>query len=139
VIQARCGDDLVARLEDGEDLLASLLSLEVDSGVIQSGVGMLRNLEFGYWDGSQYLVERVPEPVELLSLQGNFALFGKERAIHCHAAVARRGGETLGGHVLRATVHNTTEALVRLLPRIDLERREEKSGLRGLYPRVRAT
>jgi len=139
VIQARCAEDLVCRLQDGEDLLPSLLSLEVDSGVIVNGVGMLRDLEFGYWDGSGYLVEHVSEPVELLSLQGNIALFGKERTIHCHAAVARRGGEALGGHVLRATVHNTTETLVRLLPGIHLDRREEKTGLRGLYPRIQNT
>jgi predicted DNA-binding protein with PD1-like motif len=137
VIQGRSGEDLVCRLEDGEDLLASLLALDISAGVILNGVGMVRNLELGYWDGTQYLTERVAEPVELLSLQGNLALFGNERVIHCHAAVARRGGEALGGHLLRATVHNTTEAFVRLLPGIALERREEKSGLRGLYPRSR--
>ncbi len=134
MIQARSAGDLVCRLEDGEDLLPSLLSLEVSAGAIVSGVGMLRDLEFGYWDGSRYLVERLSEPVELLSLQGNLALFGKERTVHCHAAVARRGGQALGGHVLRATVHNTTEAVVHFLPGIHLERKEEKTGLRGLYP-----
>ena len=138
MIQARSGDDLVCRLEDGEDLFPSLLALEVSSGVILNGVGMLRDLELGYWEGSQYLVERVAEPVELLSLQGNLALFGRERVIHCHAVVARRGGAALGGHLLRATVHNTTEALVRLLPGVRLDRREERSGLRGLYPQVRS-
>jgi len=138
VIHARSGDDLVARLKDGEDLLASLLSLGVDAGVILNGVGMLRDVELGYWNGSQYVVERVAEPVELLGLQGNLALFGKERAIHCHATLGRQGGEALGGHVLRATVHHTTEAFVRLLPGISLERREEQGGLRGLYPRARS-
>ena len=136
MIEARSGNDLVVRLVDGEKLAASLVALKVDSGVILNGIGMLRNLEMGYWNGAEYDVKRISEPVELLSLQGNFACKGKERMLHCHATVAKRDGTAIGGHVLKATVHNTAEILVRELPGIRLERRLEESGLAGLYPLV---
>lgn len=136
MIAARSENDLIVRLIDGEKLAASLVALKVDSGVILNGIGMLRNLEMGYWNGTEYDVKRISEPVELLSLQGNFACKGEERMLHCHATVAKRDGTAIGGHVLEATVHNTAEILVRELPGIRLERRLEESGLAGLYPRA---
>jgi len=136
MIEARSENDLVVRLVDGEKLGASLVALKVDSGVILNGIGMLRKLEMGYWNGAEYDVTRISEPVELLSLQGNFACKGEERMLHCHATVAKRDGTAIGGHVLEATVHNTAEILVRELPGVRLERRLEESGLAGLYPRA---
>jgi len=136
MIEARSGDGLMVRLKDGEELTASLASLKVDSGVILNGVGMLRALELGFFTGSGYDIERIDEPVELLSLQGNFARKDEKGVVHCHAAVARRGGVALGGHVMRATVHNTAEIYIYRLSGIRLERRPEESGLAGLYPRA---
>jgi len=137
MIETRSGNDLMVRLVDGEKLLASLAALKVNSGVILNGVGMLRALELGYWNGSDYERQHIDEPVELLSLQGNFARKGEERILHCHATVARRDNTVLGGHVINATVHNTAEVFVHELHGIELERRLEESGLAGLYPRVR--
>jgi len=136
MIEARSGNDLMVRLIDGENLAASLVALKVDSGVILNGIGMLRNLEMGYWNGREYDVKRISEPVELLSLQGNFARRGEERMLHCHATVAKRDGTAIGGHVLKATVHNTAEIFVRELLGVRFERRLEESGLPGLYPRA---
>lgn len=136
MIEARSGNDLMVRLIDGEKLAVSLVALKVNSGVILNGIGMLRKLEMGYWNGAEYDVKRISEPVELLSLQGNFACKGEERVLHCHATVAKRDGTAIGGHVLKATVHNTAEIFVRELPGVRLERRLEESGLAGLYPRA---
>ena len=137
MIQARSKNELVVRLADGEELTTCLAALKIDSGVILNGVGMLRTLELGYWNGSDYDVQQIDEPVELLSLQGNFACKGEERVLHCHATVAKRDGTAIGGHVINATVHNTAEIFVRELLEIKLERRLEESGLAGLYPRVK--
>ena len=137
MIETRSGNDLMVRLVDGETLTASLEALNVDSGVILNGVGMLRALELGYWNGSDYERQHIDEPVELLSLQGNFARKGQTRMLHCHATVATRDKTALGGHVINATVHNTAEIFIHELREITLERRLEDSGLAGLYPRVR--
>jgi len=120
---------------DGEELIASLATLSLDSAVLLNGVGMLRDLELGYWNGSSYDVQRIPKPVEMLSLQGNFARKEDERIIHCHATIAKHGAAAFGGHVLKATVHNTAEIYIRKLSGIVLERKMEETGLAGLYPR----
>ncbi len=127
---------VMLRLKDGEGLMQCLQDVSIDSGAILCGVGMLRELEIGYWNGKEYDIERVTEPVELLSLQGNFARQDAKTVIHCHVAVARRGGPALGGHVLKATVHNTAEIVIDLLPGMVLTRKPEETGLAGLYPRV---
>ena len=135
MIKAESGQDVVVRLMDGEELIASLQGLSLDSGVLLNGVGMLRDLEIGYWNGSSYDVQQIDEPVELLSLQGNFARNGDERIVHCHTTVAKHGAAAFGGHVLKATVNNTAEIYVRTLTGITLERKMEETGLAGLYPR----
>lgn len=135
MITAHSKNALMLRLKDGEDLLSTLVGLDVSSGVILNGVGMLRNLKLGYWTGTTYEIELIPESVELLSLQGNVARNEDgELVVHCHATVAKRGGAAMGGHVLQATVHNTAEIFVHKLSRIELKRKIEESGLAGLYP-----
>jgi predicted DNA-binding protein with PD1-like motif len=135
MIKVEHEQDVMVRLVDGEELISSLATLSLDSAVLLNGVGMLRDLELGYWNGSSYDVQRITEPVELLSLQGNFARKGDERIIHCHTTIAKRGAAAFGGHVLKATVNNTAEIYIRKLSGIVLERKMEETGLAGLYPR----
>jgi len=134
MLKASSGNDVMLRLMDGEDLIDSLSSLGINSGVVLNGVGMFRDLELGYWDGKDYVRESISEPVELLSLQGNLGDKQGELIVHCHTTVAKRGGAAVGGHVLKATVNNTAEILIRRLSGIKLERKREKTGLAGLYP-----
>jgi len=127
---------MVVRMMDGEDLIAGLLKLPVDSAIIVCGIGMLREIELGYWNGKDYEKHRFDLPVELVSLQGNVALHGPERVVHLHACVAKRDGSTLGGHLFAGTVHNTAEIALGLPRGIVLERVEEDTGLVGLRPRT---
>ena len=122
---------------DGEDLLGELRGFSADSAVVVCGIGMLREIELGYWNGEVYEKHRLDPPVELVSLQGTIARSGDERVVHVHACVAKRDGSTVGGHLFTGTVHNTAEVALRLPEGIALERRQEESGLTGLYPRLR--
>jgi len=134
MIVVRRGEDLFVRMTDGEDLLSGLSGLDVSTALIIGGVGMVRGLRVGYWNGDSYEEQRVDDPAELLTMQGNIAMHGSERIVHCHISVARRDGTVAGGHLLAATVTNTAEIALRLPPGITLERREEDTGLLGLYP-----
>ena len=134
MIKANHEQQLAIRLEDGEELIPSLLALGIDSGIILNGVGMLRELELGYWNGKSYDIKRIDEPVELLSLQGNFARKGEKRVLHCHTTVSKQGGAALGGHVIGAIVNNTAEIFIHKLSGITLRRKMETTGLAGLYP-----
>lgn len=129
--------DLFVRLVDGEDLMASLGQLGVESGVLLAGIGMLRALRTGYWNGKNYEEHRIEEPVELLSLQGTFATSAAGRVLHAHVSVARPDGTVCGGHLLGAVVANTAEIAIRVFDELRLERRPQPWGGEGLFPAVR--
>lgn len=133
MLKAQSGANLVVRLQDGEKLPEALKGLG-PAGMVACGVGMLREVVLGFWDGRSYREERVAEPVELLSLQGNIGEGPEGLVVHLHVVVGKEGGEALGGHLLSATVHNTAEILVVGVPGMRLLRRPEPSGLLGLYP-----
>jgi predicted DNA-binding protein with PD1-like motif len=134
VIEATNGRESVLRLVDGEDLILSLCGTALDSAVIVCGIGMVRDLRLGYWNGLSYEETRIEEPVELLSMQGTIAASAEGRAVHCHVAVAARDGVVRGGHLLGAIVANTAEIALLLVPGIRLQRLPEKSGLLALLP-----
>ena len=134
MIEAHGTRETVVRMVDGEDLVAGLLSLTMDSAVILAGIGMVREVTLGYWNGDEYEHHVIREAVELLATQGNIGLLDGERIAHCHLTVARRDGTVTGGHLVSATVANTAEIVLGRLDGILLERRVEPNGLAGLYP-----
>jgi predicted DNA-binding protein with PD1-like motif len=137
MIEAMNAHEWVVRLQDGEDLVAVLRDLVSDSALILSGIGMVRNVELGYWNGSEYEVHAYPDPAELLSLQGNLATDAAgQRIAHVHLSMSRQDGSVRGGHLVAATVHNTLEMGLLPLEAIALDRRLEPNGLAGLFPRV---
>jgi len=136
MIEARGERQIVLRMIDGEDLLGSLLSVAAESAVIVGGVGMVRDARLGYWNGTEYEEHAVAEPAELLAMQGNLARLDGEPVVHCHLTIARRDGTVTGGHLIAATVANTAEVVLALPDGIVLERRQESTGLAGLYPRT---
>jgi len=134
MIRVTNGREAIVRLVDGEDLVQSLREIGVDSAVIVAAIGMLRALRFGYWNGRTYEEKEIENPVELISMQGTIARSADGRAIHCHVSVAGRDGVVRGGHLLAATVTNTAEIALLLIPGIALDRRRESNGLLGLFP-----
>ena len=70
---------ITLKLRDGEDVLEGLKERIEDhgirSGLILSGIGMMRELTLGYFKGEgEYEKLRVNGPVELTSMQGNIGM-----------------------------------------------------------------
>ena len=116
--------------------MSSLLSPPIDAGFLPAGIGMLRDLRLGYWNGKAYETTDVANPVELLAMQGNFGHSESQRVVHRHVAVATRDGTSLEGHLVRARVHNTVEPLASETRGIALHRQQEPTGLARLRPRA---
>lgn len=133
MLKAQSGANWVVRLQPGEKLPDILRELGTP-GMVVCGVGMLKDVVIGFWDGKGYREERIAEPVELLSLQGNIGEGPEGLVVHLHVVVGKEGGEAVGGHLLAASVHNTAEILVVGVPGVRLLRRPEPTGLLGLYP-----
>lgn len=129
------GQDILVRLQSGEDFFEALGSLNLTAGAVVCGIGMLRDVTLAFWTGKEYKEHKISGPAELLALQGNFSLRDGKSHIHCHAVLGLEDGSTVGGHVSKATVHETNEIYIRKLSGIVMERKQELSGLWGLYPR----
>jgi predicted DNA-binding protein with PD1-like motif len=114
-MQVREDDGLVViRLHEGEDLFPTLLEalarVDLRSGVILTGLGMLKDFELGWFDHSTmgYQKRTFTTPHELVALSGTVAeadIEGERRVVpHVHAALAGPDLSMVGGHLWKATV-----------------------------------
>ncbi len=128
------GKLVVFRLEDGKDVIESLKRVakenQVQSGVVLSGIGMLRDFEISFYSREKmdYITSRFNEPVEILSFSGNISMRNNENFFHLHVALAKEDNSAIGGHLEKATVHNTLEGVIIKLSQIKL-RRDSETGI----------
>ena len=115
-------DDLFAaiRLDDGEDFYPALKRIFVAEGIstatLVSAVGMLRQAELGWFDGTQYQVRSCLEPHEILGLTGTVNLKTDGTIyIHVHGSLGDGQHRAFGGHLIRGRVCQACE-LVFCLP-----------------------
>jgi predicted DNA-binding protein with PD1-like motif len=127
------GSILFIKLDDGEDFLGeicrALESTGSSSGVILSCVGMMREIVLAYFKG-EYIERALPSPMEIVSVEGNIAQ-GDDGSLqpHIHVALADESLKVYGGHLRRATVHNTAE-IAMLIPRgVSLVKRRVNSRI----------
>lgn len=116
----KLGTRLIVRLDRGEEVLSSLVSLCTAQGIgcaSLTGIGAVRDTELGYYDlGSfTYLTRTIAEPCELVSLVGNVALVDGAPFVHAHASLGDRELRLVGGHLVRATVAVTVELVLDVL------------------------
>jgi len=128
---------IVLKLDDGEDLIKSLKSAvqkyHITSGFIMMGIGMLRDIEIGYFAGKKYNLKNLNAPHELISLQGSISTKG-EVIIHLHCSLANSGHQIVGGHLNSATVCVLNEILIKRTENITLGRRlNPDTGLKELH------
>jgi len=130
------GDVVLAKLDDGEDLFPAILEVRdregFESGMVLWGIGMLRDAEVGYFNGTSYDRKTYGDAHELLALHGSIAT-DAEMPLHLHAALAGRDHRVVGGHLFHATVAVLNEIAVRIFRTTRLGRAwNPRSGLREL-------
>jgi len=122
------GNLIVFRFEDGKDVIESLRRVtkkhQIQSGVILSGIGMLRDFEISFYSREKmgYVTSKFNEPVELLSFSGNISIRNNKTFFHLHVALAKEDTSAIGGHLEKAMVHNTLEGVIMKLSKIKLTR-----------------
>ncbi len=134
-------DDLVVlKLTNNENVFTCLEHAvdmyDIRSGIIISGIGMIKDFELGYFDPEGYKTKDFPEPHELLSMNGSIAFVKdedpKERLIpHVHCSVADREHHCWGGHLHGASVNIINEITILRLTKLNLTRIKNKTT--GLY------
>lgn len=131
---ARVGDTLLIRLMTGEAIVGSLLAVaeaEHIGAASVSGIGAAHDVELGYFDRAARQYERytVHEELEVVSLSGTLGRQDGRPIAHVHAALSRRDGSLIGGHLFEGYAGATIELIVRPLPGELRRTKDESTGL----------
>jgi len=107
-VQGRAGRIIVANLQRGSDLLASLEKLAAESGVVGgvfTAIGAVGKAAFTFYDQAnhEYVNINKNEELEIVSCSGNFGILDGSPRIHCHVVFSDREGKAFGGHLMRGT------------------------------------
>lgn len=129
------GNYLIIKLEKGDNIEDSIIDVLDDygiySGLVVFGIGMTRDLEIGYWNGTEYEKEKLPIPGEVVSFHGSIS--SNEPRLHIHVAVALNDHSIKGGHFFSGTADPLMEIHILRLEEIVLRRElSDKSGLNEL-------
>lgn len=123
---------IILKLERNDDIEESLNQIIEDyaifSGLIVFGIGMIKGLEIGYWNGNNYVKENVDEAGELVSFHGSIT--SNDPKLHIHVAVALSNHIVKGGHFFKGKADPLMEIYILRLEEIVLKR--EKNSVTGL-------
>lgn len=117
----RSGDDLLVRIDPGEEIHASLQKLADELGfsaaAVTSGIGRTRDNVYGYMNNDGIYIKRnLEQPSELVSLSGNIARTQDGKAFtHIHCCWADDDSNVHAGHMFSCTVDVVAEIHVRLM------------------------
>ena len=115
----REGDDVILRLDPGEEIHASIQSLAehgIKCAAITSGIGRVRDIRIGYLDSDGvYQTLDHDGPMELLSTQGNLMPGPDCPFTHLHTIMSDNGHHVHGGHLYHATIHVVGELHLRVM------------------------
>ncbi len=104
------------RFDKGEDFIPSFTAwLEknsIESATVICGIGMLKDMEIGRYDGREYTRMTEPESCEILSLQGSVSMKEGARFVHMHVSYANHDFQAIGGHLFSGIVSMTIELVV---------------------------
>ncbi|HKC67277.1 MAG TPA: PPC domain-containing DNA-binding protein [Bacteroidia bacterium] len=105
------GDEILSGLEE------FALRYNVKSAYF-TAIGDASFAKFGWYDESKkmFKVTEIKQPVEIVSLVGDIALYNNEPAVHCHIALAAEDGVLQGGHLLEAFISPTLEVMITVEP-----------------------
>lgn len=104
----------VIRFDAGDEVLRGLekfCAAKRIKGGYFFGIGACNEVVLSYFDveKKQYEDHRIKKPLEIISLTGNVALFGKECFLHAHGCFGDRRLNAIAGHVRKIVVSATCE------------------------------
>lgn len=131
----REGNHIFAKLEKGEDVLESLSSIaeeqKVKNGEVLWAVGMIKDLQVGYFNGQEYEKETFSSNLEVVSLHGSIA--ENDPRFHIHSSCAGRDHGVVGGHLFGGKADPLLEVSIRVFEKIRAERKiNPSSGLKEI-------
>jgi predicted DNA-binding protein with PD1-like motif len=99
------------------------------------GLGAVHNPTVAYYSmaDKDYHPQKLDGDYELLNMSGNIAMNNDDRVVHAHATMAGTDYNSIGGHLVEATVAVTVEVM--FFPTKYMERKmDDETGLPLLHP-----
>lgn len=124
----RSDEDLLVRLDPGEEIHSTLQQLADDVGfnaaAITSGIGRTRNNIYGYMNNDGIYIKRELEnPSELVSLSGNIARTQDDKAFtHIHCCWSDDDNNVHAGHMFSSTIAVVAEIHLRIMSHATMTR-----------------
>lgn len=128
------GNEIIVRLDDGDEALESLRAICKNEGVESAtitGIGAAREAEIGHWNpkGKKYDIRKVRGLLEIVSLNGNVTCLDDGPMIHLHIAVGMDDFSTISGHLISAEIYPTCEIVILPISAKITREKSEKIGL----------
>jgi uncharacterized protein len=107
--------------DPGEEAASGLLAF-AEAQSIQAAhftaIGAFSRAVLGYFDWQTKQYNRIPveEQAEVVTLLGDIAIADGKPKLHAHAALAKRGGVMVGGHLIEGHVRPTLEVILSRAP-----------------------
>ena len=111
--KTNCGENLVIRLEKGEEIVSQLEEIFNKEGINAGfflGLGAVSEAKLGHYSlaTKEYREKVFDRPLEIASLKGTITREG----IHPHVCLSDKDMEVYGGHLAEGTVSATCEVVV---------------------------
>ena len=122
MLYAKQGSGFVIRLEQGDDILATLKQFAEAKRIRAAffeGIGSLYKAKLGHYDFQDtktYKYETFDEDVEILALSGNVSTMNQKAIPHAHVTLGRRDFSVIGGHLEEGSLANMVEINLAKLP-----------------------
>ena len=89
---------------------------KITAGIIQ-GIGALNSLTLGYFNSAtkEYKEKTIQGSIEMTSLMGNISIKDSQTYLHCHVTASNDDYNTIGGHLISATISLTGEIFITAL------------------------
>ena len=82
-------DFIILKIETGDDVFSAMKELvtreKITSGIVLSGIGMIKNGKVGYLNGDKYVEMTFEEPREVVSFSGSIA--ENDPIFHIHGSM----------------------------------------------------
>lgn len=134
----RFGDSVVIRIDKGEEIISSLLSVaerEAISLAEVGAIGAINDFTVGVFHPGEkkYAANHFQGDFEIVSLCGTLTVMDGRPYCHLHLSAGDETGRVFGGHCNSAFVSATCEMVLRLIDGTVGRRFSEEIGLNLLH------
>jgi hypothetical protein len=134
-------NEIVAiRLAEGDEVVEGIIRAckdgSVNSAVILGAAGMVRDVTFAWFDGTQLVQSMVAGPFDIASLGGSVSVRDQDLFVHMHGSVTGENHACLGGDIRKATSNTNLEVFLLPLQKVAFVRKMD-GWLETLHPQLR--